>query len=247
MGTISSGLPIANGIPIGISKLFAAPNVADEIDVCTRFCRWIDLYFEKISIGILAISIAASAPMIEVLGVTPSDVINCIPIIAPNTDKPTFNSSENGSKTEGCFSLGALSLAMFLPPCKIFCMIAHIPISALPYYCFFLLHMGYVHAKGLENRCCCEGTGETINLRFSLLSKGLLLIYSVFFYFNKNRPLSPMGSDPKDDPHFWASPQNTDCTNAFTSSDWHEYPSSSIPAWQHLGESAPPDRSGHSG
>jgi hypothetical protein len=42
IGMIRSGRPSTKGIPIGNSRLFAAPNVAAEIALCARFCTCIE-------------------------------------------------------------------------------------------------------------------------------------------------------------------------------------------------------------
>jgi len=42
IGRIRSPRPSTNGMPIGSSKLLAAPNVAAEIALCDRFCTCTD-------------------------------------------------------------------------------------------------------------------------------------------------------------------------------------------------------------
>ncbi|MCY1341723.1 hypothetical protein D9M69_276870 [compost metagenome] len=113
IGVASSGMPIAYGTPIGIISELAAPKVADEIAVCTRFCRSSTRKRRVISSGMRENTIAISAPMIDVLAEIPSDTISCMPIMAPNTDSATDTSSSKGSikrdRVAGCAATGAFS------------------------------------------------------------------------------------------------------------------------------------------
>ena len=104
IGNMRSGLPMMTGIPIGRIMQFAAENVAAEMDVCRRFCLWTLRYFLKIPIGIREKRIANSAPMIDVLAVTPVRTISSIPMIAPPRPSGMQSSRTSGSHAFGCFS-----------------------------------------------------------------------------------------------------------------------------------------------
>ena len=91
------------GIPTGTKSEFAAPNVALEMFVCTRFWRWIDRNRLNAESGIRESKIAISTPMIDVFGVTPIVVSICNPMIEPTTERPRVSTSVAGSAARGCF------------------------------------------------------------------------------------------------------------------------------------------------
>ena len=63
-----------------------APNVAQEIAVSIMFCAWIFRNCFVTFKGIIPISTAIKAPIIEVLVDNPNSTINSIPMIAPTID-----------------------------------------------------------------------------------------------------------------------------------------------------------------
>ena len=103
IGTTSWISPIRYGIPMGRIRLFAAEKVAPEIDVCTRFCEWIFLYFLNIASGILERIIAKSAPTMDVFVLIPTRTISSIPMIAPRTASIIFRIKIAGLNANGCF------------------------------------------------------------------------------------------------------------------------------------------------
>ena len=76
--------PSRYGTPIGSSSELAAPKVAADIALCARFCACIERKTRSPATGRRPSSIASSAPMSEVFGVTPSDVSSCTPMTAPS-------------------------------------------------------------------------------------------------------------------------------------------------------------------
>ena len=102
---------------IGSKSEFAAPKVALDIAVCTKFCRCISLNFMKAPIGILETISEINTPIIAVFGVTPKDVMICRPMIAPKNERSTFIVSTPGSRALGCFSCTVCTL--------IYCLLNH--------------------------------------------------------------------------------------------------------------------------
>ncbi len=88
-------------MPIGRNRLFAAPNVAEEMLVCARFWACTERKPRNQTSGMRASVIAASAPISEVLGVTPRVASSCTPTIAPNTLSTTVRIRLPGARARG--------------------------------------------------------------------------------------------------------------------------------------------------
>ena len=97
IGTTSWISPIRYGIPMGRIRLFAAEKVTPEIDVCTRFCEWIFLYF--LNIAYLGFFIGP----VSLFVLIPTRTISSIPMIAPRTASIIFRIKIAGLNANGCF------------------------------------------------------------------------------------------------------------------------------------------------
>ena len=102
MGRKRSLRPIIMGMPTGMSMQLAMEKVAPEIEVCRRFCRWMLLNFLKTRRGIRDSTTANSAPMIDVLAVTPVRTISSMPMILPSVHIMTPKIRHQGSYHLGC-------------------------------------------------------------------------------------------------------------------------------------------------
>lgn len=104
IGQTRSVRPKANNTAIGVSSELAAAKVAEDTALCTRFCRCGERMERSLPSEIRPISIASSAPTIDVFAVTPSVVIMCMPISAPNTLSAAVVRNTTGSNTRGCLA-----------------------------------------------------------------------------------------------------------------------------------------------
>ena len=108
IGQMRSRRPKTKSTAIGDRSELAAPNVAPEIALWTRFCRWTDRIFFSPSRFTRPTSIATSAPMTEVLAEMPRVVIRLSPMRAPRTDRAAVRARVIGSRARG-WSLGEWS------------------------------------------------------------------------------------------------------------------------------------------
>src|SRR6218665_3403430 len=103
MGMINSGRPMANGTPIGMNRLLAAPKVAEEMAVCTWFWRCTERNLLSSEMGMREMMMTIKAPMIEVLAEMPSVTIIWIPTTEPRMETMMRTTRINGSSTRGFF------------------------------------------------------------------------------------------------------------------------------------------------